>query len=294
VKAFRINFKMKMEYKILAIILTHGRAKKVKTYETLKKSGFTGEIVLLIDNEDDQIKEYQKKFGDQVEIFNKKEYADLVDEMDSFDKRNVILHARNASFDIAKKRGYKYFIQLDDDYTSFLFKFNQNLEYKETPIKKIDKVFDSLIDFLNASKAKTICFAQNGDFLGGGQGSFGKEIKLRRKAMNSFICNTENRFWFRGRLNEDVNTYCRLGNLGELLFTIPLVSLIQTATQQNKGGMSDIYLEGGTYIKSFYTVMLCPSFVKIAMMGETKRRIHHKILWRKAVPKILDERHKKN
>jgi hypothetical protein len=283
-----------MKNNFCAIILSHGRPKKIHTYQSLKKAGYTGEIFILIDNEDLAVNEYKKIYGDQVEVFDKKAYSDLVDEMDNFENRKVILHARNASFDIAKKRGYKYFIQLDDDYTHFSYKFNERMEYKETMIKNIEKVFDLLIDFKNLTKADTVCFAQNGDFMGGGKGSFGKEIKLRRKAMNSFICDTEKRFWFKGRLNEDVNLYTYGGNTGKLIFTIPQVSLSQKTTQKSAGGMTDAYLDGGTYVKSFYSVMLCPAFVKIKMMGEKHKRLHHSVKWKNAVPMILHPKHKKD
>ena len=35
-----------------AFILTHGRPDNVLTYDSLKKAGYTGRIVLIIDNED--------------------------------------------------------------------------------------------------------------------------------------------------------------------------------------------------------------------------------------------------
>lgn len=111
--------------------------------------------------------------------------------------------------------------------------------------------------------------------------------------MNSFICSTERPFKFRGTFNEDVNTYCFLGSTGHLMFTYTGVSLTQKTTQSNAGGITDLYLRFGTYVKAFMTVMYCPSFVKVSMMGSRHRRIHHRINWRNAVPVILDESYKK-
>ena len=42
----------------VVFILTHGRADRVITYNALRKSGYTGRIVLVIDNEDTQAREY--------------------------------------------------------------------------------------------------------------------------------------------------------------------------------------------------------------------------------------------
>ena len=39
--------------------------------------------------------------------------------------------------------------------------------------------------------------------------------------------------------------------------------------------------------------MCAPSCVKVGMMGENHRRIHHSIDWKYAVPKILSDKYKK-
>lgn len=98
---------------------------------------------------------------------------------------------------------------------------------------------------------------------------------------------------FSGRINEDVNTYTRLGGTGKLFLSIPLVILNQKQTQTNNGGMTDIYKERGTYIKSFYSIIHCPSSVKIAMMGDVEKRIHHSVNWGNTVPCIIDDVYKK-
>jgi hypothetical protein len=276
-----------------ALILTHGRPNKVKTYETLKKQGYTGRIVIVIDNEDQCADEYYAKYGNQVEIFDKKEIAKTFDEGDNFNNRKAIIYARNASFEIARKIGVTYFIQLDDDYTSFVYKFNSDLVYQERKIKNLDKLFEYLVEYYKSIPALTIAIAQNGDFIGGKNSKFAKQLSLKRKCMNTFICSVDRPFNFFGRINEDVNTYTNLGSKGLLLLTIPNVAIIQIQTQQNKGGMTETYLDGGTYLKSFYTVLYSPSCVKIGEMGDKHKRLHHKIKWNNAVPMILDEQYQK-
>lgn len=53
------------------------------------------------------------------------------------------------------------------------------------------------------------------------------------------------------------------------------------------GGLTDAYLDSGTYVKSFYSVIAVPNCVKISAMGSKDLRIHHKVDWNKAVPKLL-------
>lgn len=277
-----------------ALILTHGRPNKVFTYQTLLKSGYTGEIYLVVDNEDKHLAEYQEKYGkERVIIFDKKKVSKEIDNGDNFNDRRAIIYARNASFKIAEKLGFKYFIQLDDDYTAFNFKFDENNTFKETLIQNLDRTFKSLLDYYKSINVLSIAMAQNGDFIGGAKGGIAKGVKVKRKAMNSFICSTERPFKFIGRINEDVNTYTNLGNRGGIFFTIPLVSLIQKQTQSNKGGMTDLYLDSGTYVKSFYTVMYSPFCTTITEMGHKNKRLHHRVQWRNAVPMIIREKYKK-
>ena len=128
-------------------ILTHGRPYNVITYNTIKKCGYTGKVYFVIDNEDKRLESYQRKFGiDNVMIFDKKFYADNIDEGNNFDERRGILYARNACFDIAKKLDIKYFVQFDDDYTDFYYRFENKLGF--TPkIKNLDKIFSIFLNF---------------------------------------------------------------------------------------------------------------------------------------------------
>ena len=275
-------------------ILTHGRPHKQVTYKSLRNCGYTGEVYFIIDNEDDSAAEYRELFGDRVIMFNKEKIAQKFDEADNFKDRRTIFYARNASFSIAKKLGLDYFLQLDDDYTGFWFKFSTSLRYVDRPVKNLDKVFAAVLKFYQRTPALSIAFGQGGDLVGGSNSTTANRVWLKRKAMNTFFCSTSRPFSFLGRVNEDVNTYVSLGNRGGLFFTLFNTTIIQLPTQHNKGGMTDIYLNQGTYVKSFYTVMYCPSAVKIyTMQGVTSRRIHHKIDWKRAVPCIVDEKYRK-
>lgn len=278
-----------MENKDFAVfILTHGRPNNVKTTATLKRCGYTGPIYYIVDNEDKTVSEYVKNFGSQyVKVFDKKAMADQVDEANNFDERRTITHARNACFKIAKELGITYFVQLDDDYKQFKYRFENKLGY-EAVIKNIDIVFDIFINFYKSSNILSIAFSQGGDHIGGFSGT-----KLKRKCMNSFFCSTEREFKFIGAMNEDVNTYTTLGSRGEVFFTFTSVQLDQKETQSQNSGITDMYLKYGTYCKAFTTVMMQPSSVKVTMMNTNNPRIHHSVNWGATVPVIIDPKFKK-
>ena len=275
-------------------ILTHGRPDRVITYDTLKKQGYTGDIYIIIDNEDDTAEEYQTRFGNKVIVFDKRAIAQRFDTGDNFDDRRTVVFARNACFGIAKDLGLDYFLQLDDDYTAFWWEFTASLEFSDRKVKRsLDVLFGAVLEFYQSIPALCIAFGQSGDLLGGKDSTHVKQLRLKRKCMNTFFCSTARPFEFFGRINEDVNTYTTRGNRGELLFTMFNAIIRQVPTQAGGGGMTDVYVNEGTYVKSFYSVMYCPSFVKISMMGQTRKRLHHKIRWDHAVPCILDEKWKK-
>lgn len=212
--------------------------------------------------------------------------------MDSLNDRRVVVYARNAVFDIAKELGYRYFIVLDDDYSAFMFRWPEDGKLVHCDCRNLPKLFSDTFDFLDESGALAIAYAQGGDFIGGLENkNFHKH--LLRKAMNVWFLDTEKRFEFIGRINEDTNTYVLLGTQGKLFFTVTDVMITQVQTQANAGGLTDIYLDKGTYVKSFYTVMAAPSCSKIATMGAQHRRIHHKINWKYCTPKILNEKWRK-
>lgn len=274
-------------------ILTFGRSEKVFTYNTLKKQGYTGKIYFLCSDDDKELPNYKKKFSENVQVFSKDDYLKKFDIGDNFDDKRVVVYARNAVFDVADKLGIKYFLVLDDDYTDFGYRFNDKLQYVYKGIKNLDKVFSAILNFYKKTNILSIALAQGGDYIGGKESGFAQKVQLKRKCMNTFFCSTDRRFNFIGRINEDVNTYVALAIRGGVFFTTSQLSVQQLQTQSNSGGLTEFYLDGGTYVKSFYTILFSPSSVKINLMGNKHKRLHHKVKWNNTVPKILSEKNKK-
>jgi hypothetical protein len=284
-----------MKNKFVVFILSHGRADSVTTYKTLQEYGFTGEVKIICDNEDKQIDKYIKNFGDNVIVFDKKFIAMNCDSADNFDQRDTVLYARNASYKIASELGYQYFLVLDDDYDRFAFRSDGEFRLINKKLKNIDLIFDFYFDFLISSGVDCVAMAQcGGDFILGKQnGNVKKGFLMNRKIMNSFFCDTKKQFNYLTRLNDDVSTYVLHGSRGKIFITCPLVALNQKTTQAQKGGLTESYLKFGTYVKSFYSLMVHPSSVKVKMLYSGIERLHHGIKWENAVPKIIREQWRK-
>lgn len=283
----------------LAIIMSHGRPDRVRTYASLRRAGYTGPIAILVDDEDSTAPDYLERYPGEVHQFCKAAAAARFDEADNFGDRRAIAYARNTCHLLARELGYRYYVQLDDDYGGFGFRIDSDLQYHTWLglTRTLDGVFSALVDFLASTPTHTIAMSQGGDWIGGEMSLIrNPKLSLRRKAMNSFICDAQAPVLFDGRVNEDVNTYVGHGRRGRLFFTTMQVMLFQEMTQQSSGGMTDLYLDGGTYLKSFYTVLYAPSCARVGVLGDPRRpnfRLHHDINWHRAVPKIMRERHRK-
>jgi len=281
--------------KYAVFILTHGRPDNVKTYKTLRNNGYTGDIYLICDDEDKTLDQYKKKYSEEVIVFSKSNYEGKFDKMDNFGGNKVIVYARNACYDIARSLGLDYFFEYEDDYTGFYFRKFDGPMLRAIKINQLDKILDSMIECLDKTGSGTIAFSQAGDHIGGA--STFHTIHLKRKAMNSFVFRVnkdpKDDPIFIGRMNDDVNLYLSKGKIGKLFFQTGDVSLVQLATQSNSGGNTEAYKDFGTYVKSFYSVMIAPDCCKVALMGTSNRRMHHKIKWVNAVPKIISQQYKK-
>lgn len=267
-----------------AFILTHGRPDNVQTFGALRNAGYTGEIILIVDDEDASLEMYRQRF-ERVEVFSKRDVETRIQLADTqHDRRAAVIFARNACFEIARRLGIETFIQLDDDYSAFYYQFDPADRFIHRRVRNLDDVLAALVAFYRSTPFTSVAMMQSGDFIGG---TYGKKIRMYRKAMNSFICSLDREFRFVGRVNEDVNTYVSLGSRGLLFGSVNLLCLYQSVTQSNAGGMTSLYQHEGTYAKSFYPVLFSPSSVRIEMMKTVNPRIHHRIEWGATVPKIV-------
>lgn len=276
-------------------ILCHGRPENTPSYVTLRKYGYTGPIYIICDDEDTELDNYRRVFGeDVVKVFSKDDVAKYMDPMDNTRDRRCAVYARNACFDIAKDLGLLYFTQWDDDYVGCPYRWEDSGVLYRSESANLDDVFEAYIEFLETSDTiYSVAFGQPGDFIGGACSRLVK-MRYRRKCMNSWICKTDRRLYFNGTMNDDFLMYSLDGSRGRVFLTFDFIMIDQPETQQVKGGMTDMYLGAGTYQKTWYGIMACPSFVKAGMMGDRHYRIHHSTEHDNAYPKILSGRYRKD
>lgn len=278
-----------MESKDFAVfILSHGRADTITTYKALRDGGYTGRTYVVIDNEDDQEELYRQKFGDDIIQFDKRDYLEKTDLGDLDTDRRIGVFARNFIQDEAKRLGYKFHLQLDDDVHGFTYRFAQGKVLRALHCSHLDEVFSGMVEYMKETPITSLSFALSAYNMGGVDGSI-KE-GMTRKTMTTFLMRADDVQYFHMRMNDDITTSLINGMRGKLYYSYLPIEVEVDKTQVKAGGMTDIYQKNGTYRKSFYSVMCCPSCVKVSAMGITDYRIHHTISWNNAVPKLLSER----
>jgi hypothetical protein len=273
-------------------ILTYQRSKNLLTYKTLQEANCKTDIYFIVGEDDSELENYKKMYGEKIIVFSKEDTRPFVDMCDNFEKRKCVVYARNKVFEIAKRLGIESFCVLDDDYDRFKYRRVFGKILKDYKVIDVQKAIDATFDYLESTpQLDCIAWSQGGDFIGGAE-TF-PHINGKRKIMNAFFFKTDRVIRFMGSINEDLNASVYEGQRGKVFFTINDVSINQLDTQQQAGGLTGIYLDLGTYVKSFYSVIVAPNCVKISAMGNNDLRIHHKVLWNKACPKIIREQYKK-
>jgi hypothetical protein len=141
--------------------------------------------MIVIDDEDEQAEEYYERYPTEVIMFNKREAAKITDDGNNFNDLRAVVYARNVCFSIAEQLGYEYFIELDDDYTGFEYRYGDAINYSADPIRNLDRIFEIMLDYYKCAPFLSIAMAQGGDFIGGKKSKF-RDSLARRKCMNSF------------------------------------------------------------------------------------------------------------
>lgn len=285
---------------VCVFVISNRRPDEVTTVDgALAGTPYSGPWFIVLDDEDPTRDQYERRYGaDRIIVFPKQETMDSFDLGDNFGLSGSCV-PRAALWNIAREKGYRYFLALDDDYPYFDYQFtgdDRPLHGLHRP-KSLDEVLAIMLDWFKKlpPRVLTLSIIQKGELIGGWANQTVDAIKIKRKVMNFFLCDIERPFTFPGRLNEDVNAYTEIQRRGYPMFSINLIALDQRPTQQTKGGLTDDYIQHGTYVKTFYSIMRCPSGVKVSMLIDrnVNPRIHHKVNYNRIAPAIIPEKYRR-
>jgi hypothetical protein len=272
-------------------IPSYHRPDNIKTVRLFQKLGWDmSHIVVFIDNETDDIDKYQKScndYGCKLHIFDMCEARERYDYIHRPSKSlRSAGQARNMMQDYAKENNIDFYVVQDDDSNNMQRRFplfdrnGKNIADGEC----VGRIFDKVEDFMRKLHIGVFALPQTGDFIGGV-----KPYTYIRKVMNTtfyllpYIYRGE-----RGVQDDDTSMFVGIWNNG--LFTGSTgcgLSLLQTMSATQKGGLTDLYEECKLLNKSLVTPIQYPSAIKAGRQKGNGNRLHHRINYKYIAPMIM-------
>lgn len=272
-------------------IISKGRP-QCTTAQTLTRMNYPGQWFIVCGTNDDTLPEYKEKWGDHVLVFDWEDEITRTDTLDNFGFETMpsgAVPVRNATIRISGERGERRHWQFDDDYDHFLLT-NANLHKKKSLMEdaaKFEWWLCRIAKFADECGLPNVGFALTTiESAPVAAKKFGTRV-FNAHCQSSTGLATR----WRSRLNDDlinaIETH-RLGQKTEMYFKF--LSLHMKPSQQEKGGLTDIYKREGTVRKSAYPILLAPNAAKLVIKFG---RYHHQVEWTKIKAKILHEKWRK-
>jgi hypothetical protein len=260
----------------------------LKTVKYFLKKGYEKEkIHVVIDSEADDFDEYQsfcEKKGVNLHVFDMTEARERYDYVHraSISRRSAG-QARNMIYDIAASLGVYFYVVQDDDTSLYQVKYHGRY-IRTASIDDINTVFIAIKEFMQRQRIGLFGLSQTGDIIGGDN----KKL-LRWKVMNTTFVNMK--YIYRGERGvQDDDASMFVGVYNEGLFTGSLgdgLVLSQTPSATAKGGLTDLYNECKLLNKALLCPIQFPSAIKAERQEKNGNRVHHKIISRNLIPKLI-------
>jgi len=279
--------------KFAIFILTHGRPDSQLTLNLLERVGYSGDIYLVLDDQDKTIQKYIDNYGpEKIVVFDKNEFVVRTDTGNSNPVFGCGVYARNAIEHIAKELGYKVFAQADDDILNFRIRYPRDNKIRSHCIDNVfNDIINEYIEFIQNEHIAYVGFGNAPTYMGG---------------IESFNLNNQNfpyAFMIRNgnidvdwkmNFSDDYATPISLNTVGNLCIQVPFVQIdespVAKVTDKNSGGMVDSYRNQTDVSLAFYMKMLNPNSVSITLTDVGVKLARH---GRKLRPKIISGRYKK-
>lgn len=265
-------------------IISKGRPQCV-TAQTLQKMEYPGEWFIVCGNNDETLPEYQQRWGDRVLVFDWYEQIKHTDVLDNFGFENMPSGAapvRNAVFDFSRARGELRHWQLDDDFTVFRLTNTERTKNKRLTGDLMYWWLGRMAKFAYDSKMANVGFILCHEMFPSEATTFSHRIFAAHNMSNDPEITPE----WKGRFNDDtihaINVH-RLGKMKEM--QLKMVGLDDIKTQQETGGLTDMYQTLGTVRKTAYLILVAPNAARLTIRWQ---RYHHIVDWGKLVVKTLD------
>lgn len=232
--------------KSVVYICTHGRPGKQITHKALRDAGYTGEIILVIDNEDECGHGYLEfvKYDDKtwLHIFDKQKVLDSTNTTNSPPNRKTILYAKNACEQFAKQDGVDCFVICDDDIPGFRYRYIEDGSCKsQNIICNMDQVLEAHYDFILKSNIATTSFGM-AQFYFTGANCFDNDNLQKWRVPYTFVFrNARHKVDWVSDYGEDITTAIEQSRHGQFQCAMPFVQMNLSPMGVGDGGMVELH-----------------------------------------------------
>lgn len=278
--------KKTIEDKLATIyIISKGRP-ECKSAKTLTDMEYPGPWFIVCGTNDETLSEYIERWGkERVLVFDWAKQIQHTDVLDNFGFDSMPSGAapvRNAVFDFSRARGELRHWQIDDDFTKF--------KLTKTDCKKKETLDGTKLYWWLRRIAQ---YGQDAGLANVGLDLISTNFPDDAKKPSFRIFGSHNMSndpaicpeW-RGRFNDDTIHAIlvhRLGRYKEV--KTRFISVETPPTQQDNGGLTEMYKTLGTVRKTAYLILVAPNAALLAIRFQ---RYHHIVKWDKLIAKIID------
>lgn len=274
--------------KCAIFVISYNRADRVETYSALRDAGFFGEIFVVIDVNDPQYIKYLTRFGKELISYSKPNEKLVADTLESEKRESSAVYARNAVESIANHMRLDAFIILDDDITSFRYRWMQEGICKSLKITQyIDRILLAYIDYMLSCNIATLSFENCMFYIGGISDD---KISNERWTYQIHIRNTKFPVEWKSIINEDIITEIMTATRGYIWWSLPHVVYDAVAMNEKSGGNKDNYDTFSEFKRAMFATVVNPSSCKPGYSHGKLRIIQNKSA---SYPMIVSSRYKK-
>lgn len=269
-------------------VISYNRAGRVETYSALRDAGFLGEIFVVVDIDDPQYVEYKLRFPNELIAYSKKNEMLQADTVEYKKRPASAIYARNAVEKIANQMRLDAFIILDDDITSFRYRWMQEGVCKSLKITQhIDRIMLAYIDYMLSCDIAALSFENCMFYVGGISDD---KIANERWTYQIHIRNAHIPIEWKSIINEDIITEIMTATRGYIWWSLPYVVYDAVAMNEKSGGNKDNYDTFSEFKRAMFATVVNPSSCKPGYSHGKLRIIQNK---KASYPMIVSSRYKK-
>lgn len=272
-------------------ICTHGRPDRQHTFNTLMSVGYTGEIIFVVDDEDNSVSELRRLYPkNKIMTFCKQDFIEESPTVSLIPNRKTILYAKNACEFFAKQLDLSSFVIADDDIVNFRYRYIENGSVKSfNAISNFDAIIETCCQFMLTSNLAAFGFGI-AQYYFAGTSCMLDDLWKWRVPYNFVFRNTSKPILWQSDYGEDLITSITYANQGEYMLCCPMIQQTIKPLGKMDDGMAEVYRTISSFKLAQYGFIYHPTaeiprYYKDHWMSWIKRE--------NAFPKLVSDTYRK-